>query len=59
MVGCYSEYWKEAEKLVAEGLVRVLMTNNLSIHQIDTQYEFSRYNFVMSGEVRTAWLPVK
>ena len=45
--GCFSEFWKEAEKLVDEGLVRSLGMNNATIHQIESLLEFAKHRPVM------------
>ena len=46
--GCFSDMWKEAEKLVDEGLVRSLGINNATIHQIEATLEFARHRPVMA-----------
>ena len=46
--GCFSDFWKEAEKLVDEGLVRSLAMNNATIHQIESTLEFARHRPVMA-----------
>ena len=40
--GCVSDFWREAEKLVEEGLVRTLGVNNMSIHQVKSVCEFAK-----------------
>ena len=48
-VGCFSDFWKEAEKLVDEGLVRSLSINAATIHQIESLLEFARHRPVMAS----------
>ena len=49
MHGAFSDYWKEAEKLVDEGLVRALAVNAFTIHQIESLLEFARHRPVMAS----------
>ena len=46
--GCFSEMYKEAERLVDEGLVRSIGLNNATIHQIEATMEFARHRPVMA-----------
>lgn len=46
--GCISDWWKEAEKLVDEGLVRSLSVNMATMHQIESILEFARHRPVMA-----------
>ena len=46
--GCFSDFYKEAEKLVDEGYVRALALNNCTIHQIESTLEFCRHRPVMA-----------
>ena len=46
--GCFSDWWKEAEKLVDEGVVRSLGLDKATIHQIEATLEFARHRPVMA-----------
>ena len=46
--GCFSDWWKEAEKLVDEGFVRQLAIGAATIHQIQSTLEFARHRPVMA-----------
>ena len=47
--GAFSEFWKEAEKLVDEGLVRSLAVNAFTIHQIEALLGFARHRPVLAS----------
>ena len=47
MQGPFSDYWREAEKLVDEGLVRGLATNAFTIHQLEALIGFAKHRPVV------------
>ena len=49
VIGCFSDWWKEAEKLVDEGLVRSLSIGSATIHQIESILEFAKHRPVMAS----------
>ena len=47
--GAFSDWWREAEKLVDEGIVRSLAVNAFTIHQIEALLGFAKHRPVMAS----------
>ena len=48
-IGCFSDWWREAEKLVDEGLVRSLAVDSMTIHQIESILKIAKHRPVMAS----------
>ena len=47
--GAFSDYWKAAEELVDEGLVRSLAVNAFTIHQIEALLGFAKHRPILAS----------